>query len=151
MTLYIRCMVKWWMVLIFLMMQSLSFAQTSTLSASTQRWIHKTDSLLKLSTYQKDQVTKIWLNYESAMLALEKEKQDLAQNQSLSTEQWEMRDAEIGNLKKESKRIREEQLDALWDEKQRIIYQQQIVPSKSPVGHMGIKHDRANCNICVKP
>ena len=144
-------MVKWWMVLIFLLMQNLSFAQTSTLSASTQRWIHKADSVLKLSTYQKDQVAKIWLAYESEILTLEKEKLELAQNQTLSPEQWEMRDSEIGNKKKESKRIREEQLDALWDEKQRIIYQQQIVPSKSPVGHMGIKHDRANCNICVKP
>lgn len=144
-------MFKWWMVCILFCVQYGAWSQTSTLSLSTQRWVNKADSLLQLSNYQKEQVVFIWKSYEDQMAALEIAKQKLAQNNSLSAEQWEMQDAQISAQKKECKRIREEQLDALLDERQRIIYQQQIVPSKSPVGHMGVKHDRANCNICVKP
>jgi len=151
MELYIRLMVKWWLVCVFIVASYFSKAQSGPLSASSQRWVHKVDSLLQLSSYQKEQVIFVWKNYEDKINALEIAKQKLAQNNSLSPEQWELQESEISAQKKEYKKFREEQLDALWDERQRIIYQELIAPSKSPVGHMGVKHDRANCNICVRP
>ncbi len=125
--------------------------QTVNLSPSTQRWIHKADSILQLDAAQRNQVIQIWMKFENQQQLLDQRKQANSQNAQLQPDQWEKEDAAISAEKKENKRLRDEQLDALLTEEQRIIYQQQIAPNRSPVSHMGVKHDRANCNICVKP
>ena len=126
-------------------------AQQVSLSPSTQRWIHKADSILVLDAHQKEQLILIWQQYESAQQGLELRKQTNSQNSQLNPEQWEKEDAAISSEKKENKRWREEQIELLLTEPQKIVYQQKIAPNRSPVSHMGVKHDRANCNICVKP
>ena len=37
----------------------------------------------------------------------------------------------------------------LLDDRQRAIFNEQVKPSKPAVLHMGMNHDRANCNVCV--
>ena len=68
---------------------------------------------------------------------------------SLSDEEKSTRQNEIRKQKKDATEGRDMAIAFLLDNRQRRIFNEQIKPSKPAVLHMGMNHDRANCNVCV--
>lgn len=68
---------------------------------------------------------------------------------SLSDDDKNFKQNEIRKQKKEVIEGRDMAISFLLDERQRSIFNEQVKPSKPAVLHMGMNHDRANCNVCV--
>jgi hypothetical protein len=68
---------------------------------------------------------------------------------SLNDEEKRMRQNEIRKQKKDATEGRDMAIAFLLDDRQRRIFNEQVKPSKPTVLHMGMNHDRANCNVCV--
>ena len=68
---------------------------------------------------------------------------------SLSDDDKNFKQNEIRQQKKEVIEGRDMAISFLLDERQRRIFNEQVKPSKPAVLHMGMNHDRANCNVCV--
>jgi len=68
---------------------------------------------------------------------------------SMSDEEKNTRQNEIRKQKKDALENRDMAIGFLLNDEQRKIFIEQVKPSKPAVLHMGMNHDRANCNVCV--
>lgn len=62
------------------------------------------------------------------------------------------RNAALADLREKKRILREEketQILLCLDDEQKKNYSEKIKPVKPPVFHMGMNHDRANCNVCL--
>jgi hypothetical protein len=125
-------------------------SQDIALNSENNRWLSQCDSLLQLQPSQKQNLTQILLQFQSDIARWEKRKQEMATSQ-LSNDEWEKQDAQLQSERKELRNRKEESIIQSLDENQKQIYYSKISPAKPSVLHMGLKHDRANCTICVKP
>lgn len=116
-------------------------------SDSTYLFRLKTELLLSEQQYKS-----IDSCYKATALQLadiEKELQALARKDTPDTEKDVLRTS-LNAKKKELKVRREEFLLSLLSAEQYTLYKEKIKPDKPPVLHMGINHDRLNCNVCIK-
>jgi len=114
------------------------------------QWLQQCDSILSLNEAQHQSILKILIDFQ--VKAADWENRKLDNNRSdRDPIEWEKTDLQLQAEKKEMRQQKEDQIIALLSAPQIEIYHQSIAPQKPSVLHMGLKHDRANCIVCVKP
>lgn len=105
---------------------------------------------LKTDSVQSSKIDSIYKVSSTAISKIEKEIQSLSRKEIPDVEKQTLT-SELHAKKKAIKNQRETDLLVILSEDQKKIYHEKIKPSKPAVLHMGINHDRVNCNVCVKP
>ena len=118
------------------------------LSASDSLFMSKLQRACELNSMQISAVDTLVKSTAIQLKQLDKEFSKVSRS-SLSDEEKSMRQNEIRNQKKDATEGRDLAITFLLDDRQRRIFNEQIKPSKPAVLHMGMNHDRANCNVCV--
>ena len=120
------------------------------LQPENAQWLRQCDSILTLSEAQHQSILQILLHFQ--LKSADWENKKLENNRSdRDPLEWEKTDLQLQIEKKEMRQQKEDQIIALLSAPQIEIYHQSIAPQKPSVLHMGLKHDRANCIVCVKP
>jgi len=118
------------------------------LSASDSLFMSKLQRTCELNSMQISAVDTLMKSTAIQLKQLDKELSKVSRS-SLSDDEKSMRQNEIRNQKKDATEGRDMAITFLLDDRQRRIFNEQIKPSKPAVLHMGMNHDRANCNVCV--
>jgi hypothetical protein len=118
------------------------------LSASDSLFMSKLQRTCELNSLQISAVDTLMKSTAIQLKQLDKELSKVSRS-SLSDEEKSMRQNEIRKQKKDATEGRDMAIAFLLDDRQRRIFNEQIKPSKPAVLHMGMNHDRANCNVCV--
>jgi hypothetical protein len=113
-------------------------------------WLSQLDSLLVLSDDQKVKLEGVFLFYEMERTSIELSILQLSDT-PMDPAEWEIKDNALRMRRKNINKEREEKILAELNERQQNIYINSIAPNKPQVLHMGLKHDKINCTICVKP
>ncbi len=113
-------------------------------------WLNQLDSLLALSDDQKVKLEGVFLFYEMERTSIELSILQLSDT-PMDPAEWEIKDNALRMRRKNINKEREEKILAELNERQQNIYINSIAPNKPQVLHMGLKHDKINCTICVKP
>ncbi|MEY3599051.1 MAG: hypothetical protein RL521_1473 [Bacteroidota bacterium] len=117
---------------------------------SLEQWLNKLDSLLTLTENQRIALEGIYLKCEVERSSIELSLLEL-QREPMDPMEWEIKDNALRKKKKDLSKEREERILAELNTEQQNIYIAKVSPNKPQVLHMGLKHDKINCNICVKP
>lgn len=104
---------------------------------------------LKLDSTQWVKVDSIYAAASIELRNTDKEVQSLSRK-SIPQEEKDRMMSELTEHKKNIRQNRESNLLLLLTPDQSKIYFEKIKPSKPSVLHMGMNHDRINCNVCVK-
>jgi hypothetical protein len=115
-----------------------------------QLWLSQLDSLLSLTQEQEVKLEGVFLFYELERASIELSILQL-NDTLMDPSEWEIKDNALRMKRKNINKEREEKILAELNENQRTIYLNSIAPNKPQVLHMGLKHDKINCTICVKP
>ena len=118
------------------------------LSVSDSLFMSKLQRTCELNSMQISAVDTLMKSAAIQLKQLDKELSKVSRS-SLSDDEKSMRQNEIRNQKKDATEGRDMAITFLLDDRQRRIFNEQIKPSKPAVLHMGMNHDRANCNVCV--
>ena len=118
------------------------------LSASDSLFMSKLQRTCELNSMQISAVDTLVKSTAIQLKQFDKELSKVSRS-SLSDEEKSMRQNEIRKQKKDATEGRDMAIAFLLDDRQRRIFNEQIKPSKPAVLHMGMNHDRANCNVCV--
>jgi len=105
-------------------------------------------SELSLDDEQFNTIDSLFYSAGLQITAIDKEIQSI----SRSNLDQEHRTNSIRDLNGKKKTIRESRdfsMMLLLNEEQKRIYSEKIKPAKPSVIHMGMNHDRANCNVCI--
>jgi hypothetical protein len=94
----------------------------------------------------KDKEVTIEANYSKS--AIDKELSRVSRS-DISEEERSRAQAELRNKKKTARDNRDFAAQFLLTPQQRITYNDKIKPAPPAILHMGMNHDRANCNVCV--
>ena len=138
---------KWLLsVLLVILMAPAGSAQ---LSAGDSLFISQLNAACNLNALQLSTVDTLMKSTALQLKQLDKELSKVSRA-SISDEQKKSRQSEIRNQKKEIIDGRDMAIVFLLDDRQRSIFFEKVKPSKPAVLHMGMNHDRANCNVCVK-
>jgi hypothetical protein len=122
-----------------------SYAQ---LTASDSLFVNQLNRTCELNAFQKSAVDTLMKSTTIQLKQLDKEMSKVSRS-SISDEEKNTRQNEIRRQKKDALEGRDMAIAFLLDDRQRRIFNEQIKPSKPAVLHMGMNHDRANCNVCV--
>jgi hypothetical protein len=117
---------------------------------SLEQWLNKLDSVLTLTENQRIAIEGIYLKSEVERSSIELSLLEL-QREPMDPMEWEIKDNALRKKKKDLSKEREEKILAELNTEQQNIYIAKVSPNKPQVLHMGLKHDKINCNICVKP
>ncbi len=117
---------------------------------SLEQWLNKLDSVLTLTENQRIALEGIYLKCEVEKSSIELSLLEL-QREPMDPMEWEIKDNALRKKKKDLSKEREERILAELNTEQQNIYIAKVSPNKPQVLHMGLKHDKINCNICVKP
>ena len=96
--------------------------------------LHMTDSIVRSTSQQLSVIDK------SIMRTSREEINQQEKDQKL---------ADLQQRKKTLRETRDFSIQLLLTPAQKKIYEEKIKPSKPAVLHMGMNHDRANCNVCL--
>jgi len=118
------------------------------LSASDSLFMSKLQRTCELNSIQISAVDTLMKSTAIQLKQFDKELSKVSRS-SLSDEEKSTRQNEIRKQKKDATEGRDMAIAFLLDNRQRRIFNEQIKPSKPAVLHMGMNHDRANCNVCV--
>ena len=118
------------------------------LSASDSLFMSNLQRTCELNSMQISAVDTLLKSTAIQLKQLDKELSKVSRS-ALSDEEKSMRQNEIRKQKKDATEGRDMAIAFLLDDRQRRIFNEQIKPSKPGVLHMGMNHDRANCNVCV--
>jgi hypothetical protein len=121
---------------------------SAQLSASDSLFMSKLQRTCELNSMQISAVDTLMKSTAIQLKQLDKELSKVSRS-ALSDEEKSMRQNEIRKQKKDATEGRDMAIAFLLDDRQRRIFNEQIKPSKPAVLHMGMNHDRANCNVCV--
>jgi len=117
---------------------------------SLEQWLNKLDSVLTFTENQRIALEGIYLKCEVERSSIELSLLEL-QREPMDPMEWEIKDNALRKKKKDLSKEREEKILAELNTEQQNIYIAKVSPNKPQVLHMGLKHDKINCNICVKP
>ncbi len=135
--------------LIFLTQHLICMSQNA-LPETAEQWISRMDSVLTLTEDQKIKLEGIYLFYELERSSIELSLAEL-QTESMDPMDWEIKDNSLRMRRKSMIKEREERILQELSSEQQKVYLERIAPNKPQVLHMGLKHDKINCTICVKP
>ena len=135
--------------LIFLTQHLICMSQ-NVLPETAEHWVSRLDSLLILTEDQKVKLEGIYLFYELERNSIELSLAEL-QTEPMDPMEWEIKDNSLRMRRKSLSKEREERILQELSSEQQKVYLERIAPNKPQVLHMGLKHDKINCNICVKP
>ena len=137
-------------ITIFLLLQQIiCFAQMDK-SISAEAWLNTMDSLLSLTENQRIVLEGIYLKYEVERTSIDLSMMELSK-EPMDPMEWEIKDNALRKKKKDLSKEREEKIMAELNIDQQNIYIAKVSPNKPQVLHMGLKHDKINCTVCVKP
>jgi ABC-type sugar transport system ATPase subunit len=122
----------------------------NALPETAEHWVSRLDSLLILTEDQKVKLEGIYLFYELERNSIELSLAEL-QTEPMDPMEWEIKDNSLRMRRKSMSKEREERILQELSSEQQKVYLERIAPNKPQVLHMGLKHDKINCNICVKP
>jgi hypothetical protein len=122
----------------------------NALPETAEQWVSRMDSLLTLTEDQKIKLEGIYLFYEVERSSIELSLAQL-QTEPMDPMEWEIKDNSLRIRRKSMSKEREERILQELSTEQQKVYLERIAPNKPQVLHMGIKHDKINCNICLKP
>ena len=122
-----------------------SYAQ---LTASDSLFINQLNRTCELNAFQVSAVDTLMKSTAIQLKQLDKEMSKVSRS-ALTDDEKNMRQNEIRKQKKDALEGRDMAIGFLLDDRQRTIFFEQVKPSKPAVLHMGMNHDRANCNVCV--
>jgi hypothetical protein len=122
-----------------------SYAQ---LTASDSLFIHQLNRTCELNAFQVSAVDTLMKSTAIQLKQLDKEMSKVSRS-ALTDDEKNMRQNEIRKQKKDALEGRDMAIGFLLDDRQRTIFFEQVKPTKPAVLHMGMNHDRANCNVCV--
>ena len=123
-----------------------SYAQ---LTASDSLFINQLNRTCELNAFQLSAVDTLMKSTAIQLKQLDKEMSKVSRS-ALTDEEKNTRQNEIRKQKKDALEGRDMAIGFMLDDRQRKIFFEQVKPSKPAVLHMGMNHDRANCNVCVK-
>ncbi len=135
---------------LFFLTQHLIGLSQNALPETAAQWLSRMDSVLTLTEDQKIKLEGIYLQYEVERSSIELSLMEL-QREPMDPMEWEIKDNALRKKKKDLSKEREEKILAELNTEQQNIYIAKVSPNKPQVLHMGLKHDKINCNICVKP
>ncbi len=135
---------------IFLLLQQIFCFSQMDKSISAEAWLNTMDSLLTLTENQRVVLEGIYLKYEVERASIELLMMELSR-EPMDPMEWEIKDNALRKKKKDLSKEREEKIMAELGIEQQNIYINKVSPNKPQVLHMGIKHDKINCTVCVKP
>jgi hypothetical protein len=133
-------------ILVLLCLGTQSFGQ---LSGSDSLFIAQLQSLCALNAQQTNAIDTLVKSTAAQLKQLDKEMSKVSRS-ALTDDEKNTRQNEIRKQKKDALEGRDMAIGFLLDDRQRKIFFDQVKPSKPAVLHMGMNHDRANCNVCVK-
>lgn len=122
-----------------------SQAKLSPADSTHLALLKKELSLTPLQVNQADSILRVTTE---KITALDKELMQTSRS-NLPQEEKERKQAELREQKRNAKENRDLSILLLFTTDQRAIYDSRIKPSKPGVLHMGMNHDRAQCEICV--
>jgi len=131
-----------------LLLLSIAIGGCAQLSAGDSLFITQLNRSCELNTFQISAVDTLMKSTAIELKQLDKELIKVSRS-SLSEDEKNTRQNEIRKQKKDALEGRDMAIGFLLDERQRKIFNEQVKPSKPAVLHMGMNHDRANCNVCV--
>jgi hypothetical protein len=134
-------------VLVLVIMTTLSVSRGSAQN-SDSTYIAMLSSELSLTPVQLTMIDSIYQLSSKEISSTEKEIQSVSRR-NLTQEEKDRHIADLVQKKKTLKETRELNIVLLLTPDQKKIYDEQIRPQKPSVLHMGMNHDRANCNICL--
>jgi len=118
------------------------------LTSSDSLFILQLNKTCELNALQLSAVDTLMKSTALQLKQLDKEMSKVSRS-ALSDEEKNMRQTEIRKQKKDALEGRDMAIAFLLDDGQRRIFLEKVKPSKPAVLHMGMNHDRANCNVCV--
>ena len=122
-----------------------SYAQ---LSSSDSLFINQLNRTCELNAFQLSAVDTLMKSTAIQLKQLDKEMSKVSRS-ALTDDEKNTRQNEIRKQKKDALEGRDMAIGFMLDDRQRKIFFEQVKPSKPAVLHMGMNHDRANCNVCV--
>ena len=122
-----------------------SYAQ---LTASDSLFINQLNRTCELNAFQVSAVDTLMKSAAIQLKQLDKEMSKVSRS-ALTDDEKNTRQNEIRKQKKDALEGRDMAIGFMLDDRQRKIFFEQVKPSKPAVLHMGMNHDRANCNVCV--
>ena len=123
-----------------------SYAQ---LSSSDSLFINQLNRTCELNAFQLSAVDTLMKSTAIQLKQLDKEMSKVSRS-ALTDDEKNTHQNEIRKQKKDALEGRDMAIGFMLDDRQRKIFFEQVKPSKPAVLHMGMNHDRANCNVCVK-
>ncbi len=100
----------------------------------TPEQLHQADSLFYQASYE--------------ISFIDKEIQSISRS-NVAEEERTRNIRDLNARKKNIRDTRDLSVQLLLTDEQRVIYAEKIKPAKPAVIHMGMNHDRANCNVCI--
>ena len=122
-----------------------SYAQ---LTESDSLFINQLNRTCELNAFQVSAVDTLMKSTAIQLKQLDKEMSKVSRS-ALTDDEKNKRQNEIRKQKKDALEGRDMAIGFMLDDRQRKIFFEQVKPSKPAVLHMGMNHDRANCNVCV--
>jgi len=127
---------------------SAAISSHAQLTSSDSLFIIQLNRTCELNSFQLSAVDTLMKSTAMQLKQLDKELSKVSRS-SISDEEKSSRQNEIRKQKKDALEGRDMAIAFMLDDRQRRIFNDQIKPSKPAVLHMGMNHDRANCNVCV--
>jgi hypothetical protein len=123
-------------------------AHAQTTKPSDVQYLLQLKSELALNDIQFNAMDTLFFQTSEQISAIDKEIQSISRS-SLPEEE---RMAQVRDLNSKKKTIRESRdftVELMLMPEQLTIYKEKIKPAKPSVIHMGINHDRSDCNVCI--
>jgi hypothetical protein len=135
---------------------TLAIACCSVVSLSAQVRLSSADSLqlyqirtlCVLDDVQRPAIDSLFMRCAIECAALDKELSRVSRS-AISEEERATAQQDLRNKKKTARENRDFATQFLLTPQQRITYNEKIKPTPPAILHMGMNHDRANCNVCV--
>ena len=118
------------------------------LTSNDSLFIAQLNRTCELNAFQLSAVDTLMKSTAIQLKQLDKELSKVSRS-TLSDDEKSSRQNEIRQQKKDAIEGRDMAIGFLLDDRQRRIFYEQVKPTKPAVLHMGMNHDRANCNVCV--
>ncbi len=131
-----------------LLLLSIAIGGCAQLSAGDSLFISQLNRSCELNTFQVSAIDTLMKSTAIELKQLDKELIKVSRS-SMSEDEKNTRQNEIRKQKKDALEGRDMAISFLLDDRQLKIFNEQVKPSKPAVLHMGMNHDRANCNVCV--
>ncbi len=121
---------------------------SQVISISDSLFLESLRTELNLNATQQSAIDSLIISTSAELIEIDKESQRVARS-SASQEERDSVMTDLRERKKSIKESRELSIRLLLTAEQLTAYDDKIKPGKPSVIHMGINHDRSNCNVCI--